>query len=75
MAVDGTPIAPLFFGFNSEAATFVGGSTVTYTMRGFDQDGGVDDYVTWQSAEVDADASEYTGPGPVVDVVIMGVTT
>jgi len=44
---------------------------VTYRMRGFDQNGGVNDYVYWSSAEVDTDASDYAGSaGPVVDVVV-----
>ena len=48
----------------------VGGGS-TYRMRGFDQNGAVNDYVFWDATEVDGDASEYTGSaGPVVDVIL-----
>lgn len=51
-----------------------GGSTLTYRMRGFDQNGAVNDYVFWSSAEVDADASDYVGSaGPVVDIVVVDI--
>jgi hypothetical protein len=43
-------------------------------MRGFDQNGGVNDYVFWDSTEVDADASDYAGSaGPVVDIILQKV--
>lgn len=48
-----------------------GGAGVTYRMRGFDQNGAVNDFVFWDSAEVDSDASDYSGSaGPVVDIVV-----
>ena len=51
-----------------------GGSTLTYRMRGFDQNGSVNDYVFWSSAEIDSDASEYAGSaGPVVDIVVVDI--
>jgi len=51
-----------------------GGPTVVYRMRGFDQNGSVNDYVYWDSTEVDADASDYSGSaGPVVDIVLQKV--
>ncbi len=48
-----------------------GGAGATYRMRGFDQNGAVNDFVFWDSAEVDSDASDYSGSaGPVVDIVV-----
>ena len=51
-----------------------GGSTITYRMRGFDQNGAVNGYVFWSSSEVDSDASDYAGSaGPVVDIVVVDI--
>lgn len=72
-----TPDVPQHFGaFLFKTAATSGGApaTVTYTMRGFDQNGAVNDYVTWTSSEVDDDASDYAGSaGPVVDIVVLNV--
>lgn len=63
--------AEILSSYNAGAAS----SGVTYRMRGFDQNGGVNDYVFWDSMEVDADASDYSGSaGPVVDVVLLGTS-
>jgi len=51
--------------------TATGGTVLIYRMRGFDQNGAVNDFVYWGSTEVDADASDYEGSaGPVVDIVV-----
>jgi hypothetical protein len=77
MAQNGTPIAPLSFGFNSEIklhgspVVVEGGAGVTYRMRGFDV--GLGRYAFWSSSEVDSDASDYTGPGAVVDIVVQAI--
>jgi hypothetical protein len=79
MAQDGTPIAPLSYGFNSEVKSIgspvvigeEGGTTITYRMRGFDV--GLGRYAFWSSSEVDSDASDYTGPGAVVDIVVQAI--
>ena len=47
------------------------GGGVTYRMRGFDQNGSVNDYVFWSSSTVDSGAVNYAGSaGPVVDIVV-----
>lgn len=43
----------------------------TYRMRGFDV--GLGRYAYWNSSEVDDDASDYTGPGAVVDIVVQAI--
>ena len=40
-----------------------------YRMRGFDQTLARDVY--WESDEIDTDFSDYTGPGPVVEIVVV----
>lgn len=73
MAQDGTPIAPLTFGFNSEITTLGGGGGggITYRMRGYDTTEGR--YVFWGSSTIDSGATKYTGPGPVLDIVVQAV--
>lgn len=46
----------------------VGGAALSYIMRGYDDD--VSHLVFWSSSEVDADASDYGGVGPVTNIVI-----
>jgi hypothetical protein len=54
--------------------TGAGGTGVTYRMRGFDQNGAVNDYVFWSSSTVDSSASNYAGSaGPVVDIVVHSI--
>ena len=49
-------------------------SVLRYHMRGFDQNGAVNDYVYWDAPAVDPGASSYTGSaGPVVDVVVFDI--
>ena len=45
-----------------------GGEAVSYIMRGYDQT--LLTLVFWTSLELDGSAADYTGPGPVVDVVL-----
>ena len=43
----------------------------TYRMRGFDQNGAVNDYVFWDSYNIDSGAADYAGSaGPVVDIIV-----
>ncbi|MBW2691001.1 MAG: hypothetical protein JRE57_00025 [Deltaproteobacteria bacterium] len=50
------------------------GSGVVFVMRGFDQNGAVNDYVYWDSSTVDSGAVNYSGSaGPVVDVVVFDI--
>lgn len=51
--------------------TPVGGGGATYRMRGYDTN--LTSIVFWDSAEVDADASDYGGPGPVNDIVVHAI--
>jgi len=47
------------------------GGSVSYRMRGYDQNGAVNGYVFWTSTTVDDDASDYSGSaGPVVDIIV-----
>jgi hypothetical protein len=79
MAQDGTPIAPLFFGFNSEVKSI--GSPVVigeggaggpvYRMRGIDAT--LMRTVFWNSSVVDVDATDYTGPGNPTDIVVQAI--
>ena len=78
MAQDGTPIAPLSYGFNSELkahgspVVVEGGATgPTYRMRGYDTT--LTRYVFWASTTIDSGATDYTGPGPVLDIVVQAV--
>ena len=76
MAQDGTPIAPLSFGFNSELKVLGGevvveGGGPTYRMRATDTTLGYPVY--WESQGVDAAGANYAGPGPLTDVVVSEV--
>lgn len=44
-----------------------GGDGVNYRMRGFDSSLGR--VVYWTATFVDSTGSEYTGPGPLIDIV------
>jgi len=73
-AFEGSFAQPLIggqsFPFGNGLENTSGGAVFSFRMRGFDQDGGVNDYVYWDATIVDALAAQYTGPGPVVDIVL-----
>jgi hypothetical protein len=48
------------------------GSAVTYRMRGFDSTLGR--IVYWTTTFADSSASDYSGPGPVIDIVVSKTT-
>jgi len=59
------------FTTTASGTAVAGGTSVTYRMRGFDQNGAVNGYVFWSSTTVDDDASDYSGSaGPVVDIIV-----
>jgi len=43
----------------------------TYTMRGYDET--LAQLVYWFTTDIDNDASAYTGPGPVTDIVVHAI--
>lgn len=45
-----------------------GGSSVTYRMRGYD--GTLARLVFWTAESIDDTGAEYTGPGPLTDIVV-----
>jgi len=52
----------------NESGAVGGGGSLVYRMRGNDTT--LTSIVYWGSTEVDSDASEYGGPGPVTDIVV-----
>ena len=49
----------------------VGGDGVRYRMRGYDNS--LTRIVYWTTAFVDSVGTEYTGPGPLIDIVVSNV--
>jgi len=51
-----------------------GGSSAIYRMRGFDQNGAVNDFVSWNATSEDPTATQYAGSaGPVVNIRLIEI--
>lgn len=51
-----------------------GGTSVNYRMRAFDTNGAVNDFVYWDSPQVDPIGSGYLGSaGPITDIVVFDI--
>ena len=60
------PVDNDLFVYTTDGITSPG---VTYRMRGFDTNGAVNDYVFWDSGIEDPTGPNYSGPGPLIDIV------
>ena len=65
------PASPLSELFYTNLTGGGSGPTINYVMRGYDST--LTTIVYWDSATIDPTAANYSGPGPVVDVVVAAV--